>query len=130
MKEKELRIGNLVECFGTREVIAIKKNKIKVQHESKKGHFIIEWVPIDSLSLKPIPLTEEWLLKFGFYKTTENAGNLICFKNGKYTIAKWINDKWQFWISTIDLYNSPQYVHQLQNLYFALTNEELIIKEN
>lgn len=66
MRAQELRIGNLVECFGIREVIAIKKNKIKVQHESNKGHFIIEWVPIDSLSLKPIPLTEEWLLKFGF----------------------------------------------------------------
>ena len=125
IKANDLRIGNLVNRYF-----------------EKKYDFgsSMEWQPIvfnlDDFKLlkcfkhKPIPITEQWLLKFGFYKTTENTGNLICFKNGKYTIAKWINDKWQFWISTIDLYNSPQYVHQLQNLYFALTSEELTIKEN
>ena len=67
---------------------------------------------------KPIPLTEEWLLKFGYDLITENhyavLGHLIwkvenrfyCDKNGM----------------------QLKYVHQLQNLYFALTNKELEIK--
>jgi hypothetical protein len=122
----ELRIRNLVECFGTREVVAIKKNKIKVQHESKKGHFIIEWVPIDSLSLKPIPLTEEWLLKFGFERRPWGLIiNGLLFRD---------NIKNPCEVLTLEIGNGfrteVKYVHQLQNLYFSLTGEELIIKEN
>ena len=75
-----------------------------------------------------IPLTEEWLLKFGFYKSIENAGNLECYKKGSITVAKWINNKWQVWIDSKDLRKSPQYIHQLQDLYHALTGEELEIK--
>ena len=119
MKTQELRIGNLVKSklLGTKhKVLGVYKNKIWTDLQES-------WSDIEDF--EPIPLTEECLLKFGFYKTTENAGNLICYKKGKYTIAKWLKNKWQFWINTTDLYNSPQHVHQLQNLYFALTNQEL-----
>jgi len=65
---------------------------------------------------EPIPLNEEWLLKFGFsgwdkgnYTMILSNGNFMEFE---YVIAKNI-----------------KYVHQLQNLYFALTNEELTIKQ-
>jgi hypothetical protein len=124
MKAQELRIRNLVECFETREVVAIKKNKIKVQHESKKGHFIIEWVPIDSLSLKPIPITEEWLLKFGFESNPyqdryeKRDIHIECIKTSGTT---------KLWIEKMA---HIKYFHQLQNLYFALSGEELTIKEN
>lgn len=76
-----------------------------------------------------IPITDEWLLRLGFEATTENLGNLPCFKKGKYTIAKWGKDKWQMWIKTVDLEKSPQYVHQLQNLYLSLTGTRLNIKK-
>ena len=116
MEAKELRIGNYVEINAP---IIDKNIRIDIYHISELKH--------NKNFFKPIPITEEILLKCGFYKTTENAGNLICFKKGKYTIAKWINNKWQFWINTISLYNLPQYLHQLQNLYFALTGKELEI---
>lgn len=125
LKANELRIGNLIECFGVREVIAIKKYKIKVQHEKSEGHFITEYCPITSLSLKPIPLTEEWLLKFGF-KQEENpfwfCNNVISISpsTGTYVLCGKSGRE----ITRTGL----KYLHQLQNLHFALTNKELEIK--
>lgn len=129
LKASDLRIGNLVECFGAREVIAIKKHKIKVQHESKQGNFIIEWCPITSLSLKPILLTKEWLLKFGFSNIQYNK-EIDCN----------IYSGWDFGSICIQyprgieahifLGNYPvaiKYVHELQNLYFALKGRELTV---
>jgi len=84
MKNTELRIGNLVECFGIREVVAIKKDKIKVQNETEKGHFILEWTPITSLSLKPIKLNEEHLLKFGFKDVSSSLEKIFEKQNFKW----------------------------------------------
>jgi hypothetical protein len=117
----ELRIGNFIEYFGIREVIAIKKHKIKVQHESKQGNFIIEWCPITSLSLEPIPLTDDWLKKLGF---KQDIGEPERFFNdfislGKYGIHRVIEyNGFDFTIT---------YVHQLQNLHFALTQRDLTV---
>jgi hypothetical protein len=79
----------------------------------------------------PIPLTEEWLIKLGFGKDDTNtyiheslpSGTGVYFESG--------ND-WNFDDANIcgDFdecihVKLPQYVHQLQNLYFALTGKEL-----
>jgi len=53
-KNIDYKVGEQVNCFGIREVIAVKKKKIKVQNETEKGSFIVEWVPISSLSLSKI----------------------------------------------------------------------------
>ena len=67
--------------------------------------------------LFPIPLTEEWLVKFGF----------TGWDLGYYTL---LMDRGVFFILTEDgmtiISRNVKYVHQLQNLYFALTGEELI----
>lgn len=77
-------------------------------------------------SLYPIPLTEEWLLKFGFEKDwtgyaleDKNSLSFSVTKNGAY-LACWLDRSLGITI---------KYVHQLQNLYFALTGEELTIKQ-
>lgn len=81
---------------------------------------------------KPIPLTEEWLEKFGF----ENQ-SLDIFINHKEEQGHWL----EFTGEYVELQSSGDYsghelglkhvkhVHQLQNLYFALTGEELEVKE-
>ena len=89
-----------------------------VTHPSELGRYFYE-------ELEPIPLTEEWLLKFGFKE------------DGHYNSAKrWMGIFNQPLIQcngyfTIPNYFSTEikYVHTLQNLYFALTCEELTIKE-
>ena len=73
--------------------------------------------------LKPIPITEEWLVKFGFEKVGEN-----CYKH--YNLCIPFHFEFNVGIEYLESDELPmfifyQYVHQLQNLYHALTNEEL-----
>jgi len=85
--------------------------------------------------LQPIAITEEWLKQFGFShmpplnqyakrgnwrKPLDNAGNEMQFDDRQgYRL---------FSYNGCILWKSPIYVHQLQNLYFALTGEELQAK--
>jgi hypothetical protein len=68
---------------------------------------------------KPIPLTEEWLLKFGF---KEDIGEPERFFNDFISLTK-------YGIHRVIEYNgfdfTITYAHELQNLYFALTKTEL-----
>ena len=73
---------------------------------------------------KPIPLTEEWLLKFGLLKTKNSVlmgGYELIYddKNNMYNVFVYHG-----------IFCTIKYVHQLQNLYFALTGEELKINQN
>lgn len=117
----ELRIGNLVwEDYGGIYEVAnlFCDNYIDLK---KQGINVIGRYSFDSI--KPIPLNENWLFKIGYVLTPSgtylhpNSGNFIWFeKDMKCSIAG------EFY--PIDI----KYVHQLQNLYFALTGKELIIK--
>lgn len=129
MKANELRIGNLVKCLGEeRELIGITKhngsNETALHYAEFKGV-----IPIKLFHLKPIPLTEEWLLKFGFNDATGgwggSQGSERFYEKGIVEIQTYdSDDKWhlkgQFEVKF-------KYVHQLQNLYFALCGEELEI---
>ena len=72
--------------------------------------------------VKPIELTEEWLIKFGFKKMNYKLLNKIVFYSETWDIEFSDNE---FYMPDIGIV--VKYVHQLQNLYFALTNEELSI---
>ena len=79
--------------------------------------------------LKPIPLTEQWLIDFGFEKINHIGGYSF------YSIIR--NGKNKKDIPNINIYESYttignnsmckhlEYVHQLQNLFFCLTGKEL-----
>lgn len=130
MKESELRIGNLIwnpvqECpvkVTTRELDQIKfENKYK-QHSSGIKH---EWGAIQ--------LTEEWLIKFGFELTAKSIAlieiginkAILCFElvDNSYGLY---NDQFDFKTGRGFTFACElKYVHQLQNLYFALTGKEL-----
>jgi len=111
----ELRIGNY-----------IKSGDLEAQITAQG----ILYLKRGNMKAKPIPLTEEWLYKFGF-KVGEvedyfdkNIGIkkilAIHLKDKEFIIGYGIYWTYHFKI---------KYVHQLQNLYFALTGEELIIKK-
>ena len=103
MKTKELRIGNWVETF---------EGVIQIQNG---------WEIDEGNECQPIPLTEEWLLKFGFEYSDLNGDS------GLWKIPPFqIYGKYNQFIYEYAL--DVNYVHQLQNLYFSLTGEELTIK--
>ena len=71
---------------------------------------------------RALSLTEEWLVKFGADKSLYN--NYLDFEY--FDIYK-LNDVWYVEKEGVTLCEL-KHVHQLQNLYFALTNVELTIK--
>jgi hypothetical protein len=120
MKPAELRIGNLVEYNrNVVECVDVMCDGINTKY--------IEGINIGFI--QPIPLTEEWLVKFGFEEEKDNDG-VFGFKLKNF----WYINEYQFRLSNfIDtesmvIDNKIHHIHQLQNLYFALTGEELTIK--
>lgn len=115
MKANELRIWNLVQN--------VYKDTFGISHETLCD-FANGYV-----NLKPIPLTEEWLKKFGFekktgiYRKSFNEKVIGIGLDGSYGLYDNEND-WKIGSSFCGN-NRIIFVHQLQNLYFALTNEEL-----
>ena len=104
VRANELRIGNWVETF---------EGVIQIQNG---------WEIDEGNECQPIPLTEEWLLKFGFEYSDLNGDS------GLWKIPPFqIYGKYNQFIYDYRL--DVNYVHQLQNLYFALTGEELTIKK-
>jgi hypothetical protein len=147
MRVSELRIGNLVngiyaDNYGhlkideketickvtTLDISDLSDYPIYVESDEGIEHFD---------EFEGIPITEEWLFKFGFHLrdgfsntfklnlekhqydcseiTYSEKEGLLRFSNGK--------EKGTTLIPHI------KHVHQLQNLYFALTGEELTIKQ-
>lgn len=88
------------------------------------------------LDIDPIPLTEEWLLKFGFEKI-ENFGvysNIFGLNGFMVSLADYTNIHVDWADDGVGFHSIRCYeelfVNQLQNLYFALTGEELKLKED
>jgi hypothetical protein len=122
IKVKELRIGNLVNFtfYGLTEVNSVYSFDYKTVKITNDVSYQIEMVTA-------IPLTDEWLIKFGFeekYKDRLING----FWNGGYCIENNYFNKQLFDFNHQDVnLVSVRYVHQLQNLYFALTGKELSV---
>ena len=75
----------------------------------------------------PIPLTEDWLLKFGWGKSEEHE---LCDNSNDVLFYYDYHFK-RFWIEIdVDMVYLPhiKHVHSLQNLYFALCGKELTLK--
>ena len=83
------------------------------------------FMPSLYMNIEPIPLTEEWLSKFGFENAFADKWDGM-----EWMPCEFINGKLYY---TPDMHHHAskgiENVHQLQNLYFALTGEELTIKE-
>ena len=124
MKATELRIGNLVN-YDTAEgdvfTNVIDWQDLKWLSEDEKGFNLVH---------NPIPLTEEWLKKLGFKLVFAGQGDGYIYQCGELckSITIHSRDRNKFLYSTFNSCEiNIQYVHQLQNLYFALTNEELTL---
>lgn len=122
MKASELRIGNLVYHGGK----PIELRSVDIYNFDKT-----------EVKFFAIPLTEDWLVGFGFdWIEEDRIWTLTVCPQGSFSITFTYQDDFSLALS-----DSPQmiaeicpamrlfkYVHQLQNLYFALTGEELQIK--
>lgn len=83
-------------------------------------------------NLKGISLNENWLLKFGFEKKSWFSEGIVieCFyyeKNGivVYLIASGFEIEVKHREDQFNLMKVWRYVHELQNIYWIMKNEEL-----
>lgn len=117
---QELRINNLVMVNGKIEEIFGICEDYPFLKTAKYGACVIEYK-----DLEPITLTEDLLLKLGFVKQDNNWKTLDLI----FATVSWERlagftlsfEKESIYLPHI------KFVHQLQNLYFALENQELKI---
>lgn len=131
MKANELRIGNLVTVNNPEyhpklkgvilRVTSISPNSddysVGLEHINQKPNTYYETYSQFIRFIEPIQLTEEWLVKFGFDKAVNgwwSSDEIFSYRDGYFGFG-------------VDRHTKIQYVHELQNLYFALTGEELTI---
>lgn len=140
MKPTDIRIGNVVndniivkdinECGVNRKSWADDSDTYDACFDAGDGELI-----------RPVLLTEDWLEKFGFHskyksvhmqwtKFTEGADlNFRCFNVNQASDeddeGNSIEQKQQFWW---DFKIELKYVHQLQNLFYALVGQELSLR--
>lgn len=114
MKPNELRIGNWVNTmhgYGRINEIGMCGGGFTIEH----GYHDEDW-------LEPIPLTPEILERAMGSERYIKAGEII----------KGFKDGYLFGFSDneygMEEFTELKYLHQLQNLYFALTGEELEVK--
>lgn len=124
MKANELRIGNKIFFI----VCNKEDGKLDEYKEITVGFDDFEFIMGNSSLFKGIPLTEELLLRYGFIQEE----NKYFFTNDTLSISIGICfhvlsnlGSGEAMIKTRNL----KYLHQLQNLYFALTNQELTLNK-
>ena len=124
MKNTELRIGNIIlvayvgaEGKEWKQYPAELKDIIDIEHHPENYQYV--------------EITGEWLLMFGFSERNRNGKekvyNLGIFEYS--TFWKEITLEFEGVEDCISYDTGVKYVHQLQNIYFALRCEELTIKQ-
>jgi len=132
MNAKELRIGNLVWVYSLNDrdgndtkiatINSISESCFQYTHEGNK---------FNHASVKPIPLTEEWLKKFGLTRRDSKFG--YWYTTRQYIFEQTLlKDAWSLRQiltknESLCIRYKIVHVHQLQNLYFALTGTELTL---
>ena len=121
MEANELRLNNWVNHCNKEVQITI--------------HDLFDIAVFEDDVFTPIPLTEEWLLKLGFDKEYQKGyiGIDVCNSDFVLTeplkMGEWqTNYTFQFETGSVPKFKEIKYVHQLQNLFFCLCGEELILK--
>ncbi len=136
MNANELRLGNIL-MYNSPISFTSQNVEVNIYHLSD----ILGETPLSDLSRKnayqPVILTEEWLIKFGFEKTSSWIGADMQFEYIDYRIDQFtcfnpdsggIEVEFNSVLESTDnrsYITTIQYVHQLQNLYYALTGKEL-----
>lgn len=121
IQANELRIGNLIYDFGM--VCTVTPLIIsRLADIENAGKVCINWAPI--------PLTEDILLKCGF-EIEKHYDSKYELNHGQYIFVIDFLTFLKIYIKGVDeclfFDEAVNGLHQLQNLYFALTNEELTI---
>jgi hypothetical protein len=111
MEASELRIGNNVDLYGRTATI---QGQDFVNHYTAGGNKLSRF--------KPIEMNELWLVRLGFDSSWAKGEFVIGTKSEHEYYTLWYKSKENgFVFFPVQI----KHVHQLQNLYYALTGKEL-----
>ena len=123
----QLRIGNYIEFNEESSIVIVKEISeygIAVNNTNPDGEdFYTEYDQFIA-----IEITEEWLIKLGFKGYEDEEDNSIFELNGFNIIRNLFKKEFFLYDYMSDV--EVKYVHELQNLYFALTKQELTYDSN
>lgn len=121
MELNELRVGNLI-LNRKGETIRLDywHSRLKIAEERRRDGLTLPPKVEFASKLKPITLTEEWWCEMGKNKIIK-PGLEISFEWEFNCVKMFINDSF---LKRID------FLHQMQNIWFDLTNEELKINNH
>lgn len=131
MNTEELRIGNYVwEDYGGLYLVRGVPNEKIINISKTKTTIVVNYKKED---IKPIPLTEEWLLKFGFIQHIVadiefNEYKKSCIDNYMLCIIQGDKFRCQLFINGRATQTIFECVHHLQNWWFSATLKELTIE--
>ena len=140
MNKIELRLGSIISTSymtsGLFKVEKLMRNKChfcRIFEENIKSDTTYTYI-------EPVLLTKEWLLKFGFKlndckgwcSSCDNTHEVYELNSVDIAIE---DNKFKLWIELEDVYYNHSIIevksiHQLQNLYFALTGKELTLRND
>ena len=125
---KELRIGNYVHKKDARydDNVATFSYRLHIIDH----HDIYSIVENGDPTNHPIPLTVEWMAKLGFDWRADDKRYYIQVGNTLYLEFDTDFDCFiapESWAGSCP-WNTAKHVHQLQNLFYSLTDDELTIK--
>ena len=124
MRAEDIRVGNYVDYECTTHCI-VDINSIGCGSYWLNGNNPEDYYTHLYRDIKGIPITDDWLIRFGFkLNECDNYELAYLFEiNSTFTIIN--EDRGYFYIDARN--NELEYVHQLQNLYFALVGKELVL---
>ena len=132
LKVEELRIGNLV--YDDENIVVKIEHLMSDRYMDWNGGFDNSNVDFSKESdaeniynsdFNPIPLTEEWLLKFGF--TPSYVEGITAWYKDDFVVYQAEEDDKEFFGCMFNATWNKIWmaVHELQNFYYALTGQEL-----
>lgn len=116
----ELRLGN---WFKWCSLASMGRGYAQIQH----AHYIEAYAQFK----EPIPLTQDILLKCGFIYDDNEECYVLELENGTAFshIIEGITHYWSDYEAMwVDIKQEIKYLHQLQNLIYSITGQELIVK--
>ncbi|WP_027380827.1 hypothetical protein [Chryseobacterium daeguense] len=135
MEVKHLRAGNILNAVVSNGKETLNFYEIEVFEILADGIREVKGIKFPYENLIGTPLTEEWLLKFGFTNDDNESWFWSFDFNEKQETFKLFQltaggNPFGLWgiVGCSQLIKKIEYVHQLQNLFFALTGEELTLK--
>ena len=129
----EFRVGNLFRFISTDSIEQVADIRTAGIKTPTINNVLIT-------DIEPIPLNEDWLVRFGFEKDI----NTSWFRIGYFAEMEDVSNRMIIGYNTVSnrlgcyqegdangifAQKTFQYVHQLQNLYFSLTGTELTLTD-